>query len=494
MDIDQIEPGEDFVEVINRKVGTCDIAIIAIGPHWLGATDTSGKRRLDDEEDFVRMEIVAALERNIRVIPVLVDGARMPGRHDLPEALAPLCRRNAIELSETRFHADVTGLIGAIEKSFAEAEKKAEAEAARLAEEGRQAAQLAELKLAEERKAAEAEAARLADEKRKREEAARVEAEKRKAAEAAERARLANEQRRRRDRPYSGAVRTQQDSVATPKDSTTPVELAQTTPATPPVPSTSWIAVIKDPKFWISERRILVGALVLLLVALAGFGINKAQHNRTLVARLNNPSMPGETQLGVFNEAEKKPTPPTTVPPTVNPGGAPVEANVPSRKDVGGNADGPIMGISDVKTKQTSDPEAETNLTLEIGIKKQPGAVIDHNKVKIEVFLYDIENNIDIKPTDADVSNEWLTPKHDWSDTNPEVLLVRYVRPKTGGALSELSQGWFTQEGESFVDIGQRKYLGYIVRVYYGSNLQAVQAEPSRPLQRIPRSKSPSAR
>ena len=126
IDIDQIEPGEDFVEVINRKVGTCDIAIVAIGPNWLSATDASGKRRLDDEEDFVRMEIVAALQRKIRVIPVLVDGARMPGRQDLPEPLAPLSRRNAIELSETRFHADVNRLIEAIEKSFADVEKKAE--------------------------------------------------------------------------------------------------------------------------------------------------------------------------------------------------------------------------------------------------------------------------------------------------------------------------------------------------------------------------------
>jgi hypothetical protein len=125
IDIDQIEPGEDFVEAINRKVGTCDIAVVAIGPNWLRATDASGKRRLDDEEDFVRMEIVAALQRKIRVIPVLVGGARMPGRHDLPEALAPLSRRNAIELSETRFHADVNRLIAAIEKSFAVAENQA---------------------------------------------------------------------------------------------------------------------------------------------------------------------------------------------------------------------------------------------------------------------------------------------------------------------------------------------------------------------------------
>jgi peptidoglycan/xylan/chitin deacetylase (PgdA/CDA1 family) len=126
IDIDQIEPGEDFVEVINRKVGTCDIAIVAIGPRWLSATDASGKRRLDDEEDFVRMEIVAALQRNIRVIPVLVGGAQMPRKQDLPEALAPLSRRNAIELSETRFHADVNRLIEAIEKSFAVTEKRVE--------------------------------------------------------------------------------------------------------------------------------------------------------------------------------------------------------------------------------------------------------------------------------------------------------------------------------------------------------------------------------
>ena len=126
IDIDQIEPGEDFVEAINRKVATCDIAIVAIGPHWLHASDPSGKRRLDDKEDFVRIEIVAALQREIRIIPVLVGGAQMPGKHDLPEALAPLSRRNAIELSETRFHADVNRLIEAIERAFAATEKKAE--------------------------------------------------------------------------------------------------------------------------------------------------------------------------------------------------------------------------------------------------------------------------------------------------------------------------------------------------------------------------------
>jgi tetratricopeptide (TPR) repeat protein len=190
-------------------------------------------------------------------------------------------------------------------------------------------------------------------------------------------------------------------------------------------------------------------------------------------------------------------------PPTAESGGAPAEADVPSRKDVGGNADGPIMGISDVKTRETSDPDTEANLALEIGIKKEPGAAIDHNKVKILVFLYDIVNDKDIKLTDADVSNEWLTSKHDWSDTNPEVLLVRYVRAKTGGALSESSlseaaakvrPGQKSRGSKGSADIGQRKYLGYIVRVYYGDDLQAVQAEPARLLQQFPPSTSPSAR
>jgi tetratricopeptide (TPR) repeat protein len=189
--------------------------------------------------------------------------------------------------------------------------------------------------------------------------------------------------------------------------------------------------------------------------------------------------------------------------PTVEPGGGPGETDVPTRKDVGGNAEGPIMGISDVKTKETPDPDAEANLALEIGIKKQSGAVIDHNKVKILVFLYDIVNDKDIKLTDVDVSYDWQTSKHDWSGTDPEVLLVRYVRPKTGGALSESSlseaaakvkPGQKGRGSKGSADIGQRKYLGYIVRVYYGDDLQAVQAEPARLLQQFPLSKNPSGR
>ena len=186
-----------------------------------------------------------------------------------------------------------------------------------------------------------------------------------------------------------------------------------------------------------------------------------------------------------------------TEPASANP-----ENDIAPPKDIGGNADGPIMGISEVKTKETSDTDAGTNLALEIGIKKQPGAAIDHDKVKIMVFLYDIVNDKDIKLTDADVSNEWLTPNHDWSDTNPEVLLVHYVRAKTGDALSESSLSEAAakvrpgqkRRSSKNSGIGQRKYLGYIVRVYYGDDLQAVQAEPARLLQQFPAPTTPSAR
>jgi hypothetical protein len=172
-------------------------------------------------------------------------------------------------------------------------------------------------------------------------------------------------------------------------------------------------------------------------------------------------------------------------------------------KDIGGNPEGPIMGISEVKTTETPDPEAETNLALQVGIKKQPGATIDHMKVKILVEFYDMVADKDIKLTDADVNYEWLTPKHDWTETNPEVLSVKYVRPKMGAASSESSiaeAAATVRPGQkargtkgSAAGSGQRKYLGYIVRVYYDDELQAVQAEPSRLLQHFPPSKSTSA-
>jgi beta-lactamase class A len=115
-DIDTLEPGIDFVEGIENAVGSCDVLIAVIGPQWLDSTDTLGAHRLDDPNDFVRIEIVTALERNVRVIPVLVRGATMPTAEALPENLRKLARRNAMELSDQRWDYDLAQLIGAVKK------------------------------------------------------------------------------------------------------------------------------------------------------------------------------------------------------------------------------------------------------------------------------------------------------------------------------------------------------------------------------------------
>lgn len=113
VDVDAIEPGEDFVTVIENAVGSCEILIAVIGQKWLSATESG---RLDNPNNFVRLEIGTALRRNIRVVPVLVQRATMPKPEDLPEDLVKLTRRNAIELTDLRWQTDVDQLIGVLEK------------------------------------------------------------------------------------------------------------------------------------------------------------------------------------------------------------------------------------------------------------------------------------------------------------------------------------------------------------------------------------------
>jgi WD40 repeat protein len=96
-------------------VSTCQVLLAGIGPYWLTATDQDGRRRLEDPDDIVRMEIAAALERDIRVIPILVAGAQMPRSHELPKNLAGLARRNALSLRHESFHSDTDRLLNEIE-------------------------------------------------------------------------------------------------------------------------------------------------------------------------------------------------------------------------------------------------------------------------------------------------------------------------------------------------------------------------------------------
>ena len=116
MDIDDIDPGEDFVAVINKKVSACDVLLVLIGRDWLTCKDESGHRRLDNLDDFVRLEVATALDRNIRVVPVLVGDARPPKPNELPPELVSLCRRNAVALRDVGFRQDVNRLIESIDK------------------------------------------------------------------------------------------------------------------------------------------------------------------------------------------------------------------------------------------------------------------------------------------------------------------------------------------------------------------------------------------
>jgi hypothetical protein len=116
MDVDSLAPGVDFVEALERSVGACDVLIAVIGRRWLSALDEEGNRRLDNPEDFVRVEVATALKRGIRVIPVLVEGAPVPRSRELPDDLKALVRRNALEVSHNRFSADSERLIRAVEE------------------------------------------------------------------------------------------------------------------------------------------------------------------------------------------------------------------------------------------------------------------------------------------------------------------------------------------------------------------------------------------
>jgi hypothetical protein len=114
-DVDSLDPGDDFAEVITAAVGSCAVLLAVIGGHWLAAADSDGRRRLDDPSDFVRLEIETALARGIRVIPVLVEPASALRPDQLPASLAGLARRQAVELSHARFSSDIGRLLAVLD-------------------------------------------------------------------------------------------------------------------------------------------------------------------------------------------------------------------------------------------------------------------------------------------------------------------------------------------------------------------------------------------
>lgn len=119
MDVATIEPGQEFPEEIARTVQRCQAFVVVIGPTWLEQRAPDGNRRIDDPDDYVRFEIERAIASGRPIFPVLVDGATMPGAQELPPSLRPLARRQALEISATRYRYDTELLVNALENAAA---------------------------------------------------------------------------------------------------------------------------------------------------------------------------------------------------------------------------------------------------------------------------------------------------------------------------------------------------------------------------------------
>jgi hypothetical protein len=115
MDVSAIAVGTDFVDQVERAISNADVSLVVIGPGWLDATDSEGRRRLDDPEDHVRSEVRSALASPYPVVPVLVGDALLPTEEQLPEDLAALARRQAVELRDETWSEDVETLVRRLE-------------------------------------------------------------------------------------------------------------------------------------------------------------------------------------------------------------------------------------------------------------------------------------------------------------------------------------------------------------------------------------------
>ena len=118
-DVDELEPGQDFVDAISARLRECAACLVMIGSEWLLVTDRTGRRRLEQANDYVRLEIEAALNRlDLLVVPVLVEGATMPSAEDLPAAMRALSRRHALSLRDETWDSDVDRLVTILEKKI----------------------------------------------------------------------------------------------------------------------------------------------------------------------------------------------------------------------------------------------------------------------------------------------------------------------------------------------------------------------------------------
>jgi hypothetical protein len=117
MDVDTIALGQDFNVAIDHALASCDAVVALIGRNWLDATDATGRRRLDDPRDVLRLELERALSRALVVVPTCVQGTPLPKEDELPNTLAPLARRQGIELRDDAWRDDVARLARQLEEA-----------------------------------------------------------------------------------------------------------------------------------------------------------------------------------------------------------------------------------------------------------------------------------------------------------------------------------------------------------------------------------------
>ena len=248
-DVASIDPGADFVESLDKALGTAAVMLAVIGPGWLSATDKQGRRRLDLPGDFVRQEIAESLRRpGVRVFPLLVNGAQMPAEEDLPDPLKALHRRQAFDLTVRHWHPDVAQLVQTLKRVPGLAEDRRENEA-------------------EIRERAEQDAQRRdAQERAAREEAERIsaQAQARKDAEAQARRKAEDEERRRfEDEAQQKAAQATQRKAAE-AESQRDATVAQSA-ETGHTAGTAW------------KPLAVIGAVIVVVALLVFFGSNQVE-------------------------------------------------------------------------------------------------------------------------------------------------------------------------------------------------------------------------
>ena len=122
-DLHDIDYGDAFGRVIDKRIDACDVVVVVIGPAWLTLADADGRPRIQGPRDFVRHEIASALARDKRIIPVLIGGAAMPDARQLPADIAGLCALNALVLGDRELGENANRLVDAIRGETATARR-----------------------------------------------------------------------------------------------------------------------------------------------------------------------------------------------------------------------------------------------------------------------------------------------------------------------------------------------------------------------------------